>query len=73
MNILITGSNGFVGSRLMWFLEEKGHNVWGIDKSEICLWKKHRNTIKGDISTLSIKFVLFLAKNLKDNHENTKD
>ena len=49
MNILITGSNGFVGSRLMWFLEEKGHSVWGIDISEHCLRDKHPNTEIGDI------------------------
>lgn len=49
MTILITGSNGFVGSRLMWFLEERGHQVWGIDNSEHCLRKKHPNTKIGDI------------------------
>jgi len=49
MNILITGSNGFVGSRLMWFLEEKGHLVYGMDNSEKCLRQWHRNTIYGDI------------------------
>jgi len=49
MNILITGSNGFVGSRLMWFLEEKGHKVFGIDKRSYCLIEKHPNTILGDI------------------------
>jgi nucleoside-diphosphate-sugar epimerase len=49
MNIFITGSNGFVGSKLMFYLEEKGHQVWGIDKRDTCLWKKHPNTIKGDI------------------------
>lgn len=49
MKILITGSNGFVGSRLMWYLEEKGHQVLGIDNSEHCLRKKHPNTILGDI------------------------
>lgn len=52
MNILITGSNGFVGSRLMWFLEEKGHQVWGIDNSDHCLRDKHSNTINGDIRNI---------------------
>jgi nucleoside-diphosphate-sugar epimerase len=49
MNILITGSNGFVGSRLMWYLEEKGYKVFGIDNSEHCLRERHPNTIFGDI------------------------
>jgi nucleoside-diphosphate-sugar epimerase len=49
MKILITGSNGFVGSRLMWFLVEKGHQVWGIDISEHCLRENHPNTKIGDI------------------------
>jgi len=52
MKILITGSNGFVGSRLMWFLEEKGHNVYGIDNSNHCLRDKHPNTILGDIRNI---------------------
>lgn len=52
MSILITGSNGFVGSRLMWFLEEKGHQVWGIDKRDTCLREKHPHTISGDIQQI---------------------
>nr|MBC8526125.1 NAD(P)-dependent oxidoreductase [Candidatus Cloacimonadota bacterium] len=49
MNILITGSNGFVGSRLMWHFSEKGHTVCGIDKRDDCLIEKHLKTKKGDI------------------------
>ena len=49
MNILITGSNGFVGSRLMWVLEKKGNKVFGIDKRDYCLINKHPQTILGDI------------------------
>ncbi|MBN2018298.1 MAG: NAD(P)-dependent oxidoreductase [Candidatus Cloacimonetes bacterium] len=49
MNIFITGSTGFVGSRLIWFLEEKGHTVWGIDRDESCLIEKHPNNRRGDI------------------------
>ena len=49
MNILITGSNGFVGSRLMWHLEELGHKVYGIDKRDECLIEKHPHTRLGDI------------------------
>lgn len=57
MNILITGSNGFVGSRLMYYLEEKGHQVWGIDNSEECNIEKHTKTKIGDI------------RNIKDLHK----
>lgn len=49
MKILITGSTGFVGSRLMWFLEEKGHEVFGMDISGHCLREKHPKTMQGDI------------------------
>ena len=42
MNILITGSNGFVGSNLMWKLEEEGHQVIGIDISDQCDYKNIR-------------------------------
>ncbi len=49
MKIFITGSNGFVGSRLMWVLEEKGHDVWGIDRNIKCKIKTHPNTKIGNI------------------------
>lgn len=49
MNILITGSNGFVGSRLMWELEADGHKVVGIDISDHCDAKPHPETYLGDI------------------------
>jgi nucleoside-diphosphate-sugar epimerase len=49
MNILITGSNGFVGSALMWRLQEAGHNVSGIDISSHCDSQTHPNTLIGDI------------------------
>ena len=52
MNILITGSNGFVGSNLMWKLEEEGHQVIGIDISDQCDYKKHSETMIGDIRSL---------------------
>ncbi len=52
MNILITGSNGFVGSRLMYYLEENGHQVWGIDKSDECNIDSHPNTQIGDIRNI---------------------
>ena len=57
MNILITGSNGFVGSRLMYYLEEKEHQIWGIDNSEKCNIKNHPQTKIGDI------------RNIKDLHK----
>ncbi len=49
MNILITGSNGFVGSRLMWELDRMGHQVGGIDISAHCDATPHPRTMLGDI------------------------
>ncbi|MES2778083.1 MAG: NAD(P)-dependent oxidoreductase [Bacteroidota bacterium] len=49
MRILITGSNGFVGSRLMYYFEKKGFEVAGIDRNPKCNIEPHRNTIIGDI------------------------
>lgn len=49
MNIMITGSNGFVGSKLMYTLEELGHKVIGIDISDACPIARHANTLLGDI------------------------
>jgi len=49
MNILITGSNGYVGSHLMYFLEERNCQVLGIDNSTHCNIKAHPNTLIGDI------------------------
>ncbi len=50
MNILVTGSNGFVGTKLMFKLEEHKHNVIGIDISSHSDYpQKHPNTILGDI------------------------
>jgi len=64
MNILITGSNGFVGSRLMHYLEDKGNKVWGIDISEHCLREKHKNTINGDIRKIE-DFDVFKDKEIQ--------
>jgi nucleoside-diphosphate-sugar epimerase len=52
MNLFITGSNGFVGSRLMYFLEEKGHQVRGIDNNTQCNIQPHPNTVIGDIRNI---------------------
>lgn len=49
MNIFVTGSNGFVGSALMWALQNDGHRVTGIDISEHCDATKHPDTHLGDI------------------------
>jgi len=49
MNIFITGSNGFVGSRMMWNLDQAGHNVVGIDISPDCNTQAHPKTLIGDI------------------------
>ncbi|MCD4828667.1 MAG: NAD-dependent epimerase/dehydratase family protein [Candidatus Cloacimonetes bacterium] len=53
MRILITGSNGFVGSRLMWHYGEQGHEVHGIDRSPDCMIEPHPNTVQGDICNLA--------------------
>lgn len=50
MNILITGSNGFVGSKLMFLLEERGHYVLGIDRAIDTPNPKHTSTIIGDLN-----------------------
>ena len=34
MNILVTGSSGFIGSHLVSELKEKGHRVYGVSRSE---------------------------------------
>ncbi len=52
MNILVTGSNGFVGSALMWRLQNEGHSVIGIDISPHCDDKPHPMTRLGDIRNL---------------------
>lgn len=52
MNILITGSNGFVGSRLMYYLEERGCKVKGIDNSTFCNIEPHPQTKFGDIRNI---------------------
>ncbi len=52
MNILITGSNGFVGSKLMWELASKGNSLVGIDISTHCDSKSHPHTQIGDIRKL---------------------
>lgn len=63
MKILITGSNGFVGSRLMWYLEDKGHEVYGIDISKHCLREVHPRTIIGDIREID-DYTSFKNKNI---------
>jgi nucleoside-diphosphate-sugar epimerase len=52
MNILVTGSNGFVGSRLMYELEAQSHQVIGIDISSHCDDQMHPNTLMGDVRKL---------------------
>ncbi len=52
MNILITDSNGFVGSKLMYYLEDKGHAVKGIDKREDCIIDRYPGTIIGNIRNI---------------------
>ena len=64
MNVLITGSTGFVGSRLMFYLEEKGHTVWGIDNSKHCLRQLHPHNIKGDIRKIE-DFDIFKDKDIE--------
>ncbi len=49
MKILITGSTGFVGSRLMWELDRRGHEVVGIDKKPDCMIESHPATVIGNL------------------------
>lgn len=49
MKILITGSNGFVGSSLMPYLENLGYTVDGIDRDDKPLYNIHKNTVIADI------------------------
>ncbi|MDP2173485.1 MAG: NAD(P)-dependent oxidoreductase [Candidatus Cloacimonadaceae bacterium] len=49
MNIMVTGTNGFVGSKLMFDLEAQRHNIIGIDISERCDDIAHPKTLIGDI------------------------
>ncbi len=52
MNIIVTGSNGFVGSKLMRVLDQAGHNLKGIDISPDSDDKVHPATIIGDIRNI---------------------
>jgi len=69
MNILITGSNGFVGSALMWKLQGAKHKVVGIDISRHCDDLSHPNTIIGDIRNTNDlnRASRFFADKYKDN------
>jgi len=51
MTILVTGSNGFVGSELMYLLAENGYRVIGIDRDNKAINRKHPNTITGDLKS----------------------
>ena len=52
MNILITGTTGFVGSKLIFHLEKEGHNVFGVDKEEEQkqTFSIHKNNKKFDLN-----------------------
>ena len=52
MNIIITGSTGFIGRRLFKFLEKKGHSVTTIHRKETSEYKK---TIICDLEQSSLK------------------
>jgi len=66
MNILITGSNGFVGSALMWRLQEAGHNVLGMDISSHCDARPHPDTLPGDIRQPNN--LVYAAKSFSDKY-----
>lgn len=50
MRVFITGSNGFVGSRLMFLFEEQGYEVVGIDRDPDTPNPKHEKTILADLN-----------------------
>jgi len=48
MRVMISGSNGFIGSHLMEYLENKGYEVIGLDNGRWSTRRMH-NTVEGDI------------------------
>lgn len=69
MNVLVTGSNGYVGSALMWKLQVAEHNIVGIDISRHCDDLSHPYTVIGDIRKIEDleKAKKFFADKYKDN------
>ncbi|MCA9872897.1 MAG: NAD(P)-dependent oxidoreductase, partial [Anaerolineales bacterium] len=49
MRVLITGSSGQIGTNLGLYLQEKGHQVFGVDK-RVNTWTDQISTIIQDLS-----------------------
>lgn len=66
MNIIITGSNGLIGSTIVKYLSEQNiHKVYGVDKDEISLYvNDNYKYIKTDVSDL--ESVIKLRKIIDD-------
>ena len=58
MKILITGSNGFVGSALIQKFDDLGHDVLGIDNNFETNYKIHNKTINADLALDNLTEIL---------------
>jgi len=77
LNILVTGSQGGIGSRLVEKLLEAGHTIRSLDQQAApkgCTWEHHPGDIR-DLTLMrtvmqDIDFVFHLAADLTDNGQN---
>lgn len=58
MKILITGSNGFVGSALIQKFDDLGHDVLGVDNNFETNYKIHNKTINADLALDNLTKIL---------------
>lgn len=58
MKILITGSNGFVGSKLIHKFDDLGHEVIGIDNNFETNYEIHHKTINADLALNNLEDLL---------------
>lgn len=49
MKVLVTGGEGYVGSRLVPHLEEQGHEVWSLDLGLFSLEESGKRRLRGDV------------------------
>ena len=58
MNILVTGANGFIGSKLVFKLNQLGHQVIELDKNK----SSNKKTLIYDISKKILLKILLIKK-----------